>query len=145
MKRIVTATILATLPAMACAEPIIVPSDGTVPETVERLTASVEEAGGRVFGVVDFGGDIRSIGGDVGEVQLVIFGDPRIGELALSADPMAALDLPGKVLVFGTADGTAMAYMRPAEMLAEWDIPADAPVLEMMLRTLDAVTSAAAQ
>lgn len=145
MKRLLKAAILACLPAVALAEPVVVPSTGSVAETVDRLKASVEAAGGRVFGVVDFGGVVRSIGEDVGELQLVIFGDPRIGAAALSADPMAALDLPGKVLVYGTADGSAMAYAVPAEMLAEWNIPADAPVLQMMERTLETITTAASR
>lgn len=145
MKRLFTAVILATLPAMAAAEPVIVPSEGSVAETVERLKASIESVGARVFGVIDFGSGIRSIGEDVGEVQLVIFGDPQIGAQALSADRMAALDLPGKVLVYDTLEGSAMAYHRPAELLAEWDIPADAPVLDAMSRTLGAVTAGAAR
>lgn len=145
MKQILTAVILATLPMMAAAEPVIVPSEGSVPETVDRLKTSIASAGGRVFGVIDFGSGIRSIGEDVGEVQLVIFVDPRIGAEALSADRVAGLDLPGKVLVYDTPEGSAMAYHQPAEMLAEWDIPANAPVLETMSRTLGAVTAGAAR
>lgn len=143
MKRNSMAAILAISATAAFAEPVIVPSAGTVPETVKRLETAVAAAGGRVFGVFDFGGGIRSIGEDVGEVQLVIFADPRIGAEALSADRMAALDLPGKILVFDTAEGSAMAFQPPAEMLAEWNIPADAPVLQKMASTLDAITSAA--
>ena len=145
MQRLLTAAILATVPAAAMAEPVIVPSASSVPETVERLKASVENAGARVFGVVDFGGGIKSIGEDIGDIQLVIIGDPRIGVQALSHDPMAALDLPGKVLVYGTPTGSAMAYEAPAEMLAEWNIPADAPVLQVMARTLETITTAAAR
>lgn len=145
MKRILKAAILACLPTAALAEPVIVPADGSVPETVQRLTASIEDTGARVFTVVDFGGGVKSIGEDIGEIQLVIFGDPRIGAQALSADPMAALSLPGKVLVHDSANGTEMAYEVPDEMLSEWDIPADAPVLEAMADTLDKVTSAAAE
>jgi len=74
----------------------------------------------------------------------VIFGDPRIGAQALSADPMAALDLPAKVLVYDTRSGTAMAYEVPADMLAEWNVPSDAPVLQVMADTLDKITTAAA-
>jgi len=113
MKRFLIAAILACVPAAVSAETVTVPSAGSVPETVERLKASVEDAGGRVFGVVDFGGAVKSIGKDVGDLQLVIFGDPRIGARALSADPMAALDLPAKVLVYDTGSGTAMAYEVP--------------------------------
>ncbi len=145
MKTILKAALVACLPTAAFAEPVIVPSEGSVPETIERLKASVEDAGARVFGVVDFGGGVKSIGKDVGEVQLVIFGDPRIGARALSADRMAALDLPGKVLVYNGETGTEMAYQVPAEMLAEWDIPSEAPILQVMADTLDKVTAAAVE
>lgn len=145
MKPNLTTIILAAFPAAAAAEPVVVPSDGSVSETVERLKTSIDSAGGRLFCVIDFGGGIRSIGEDVGEVRLVIFGDPRIGAEALSADRMAALDLPGKVLVYDTPDGSAMAYKRPREMLADWKIPADAPVLDAISSTLGEITSAAAE
>ena len=145
MKLLLKAIILACVPAVSFAETVIVPSAGSVAETVERLKASVEGAGARVFGVVDFGGGVKSIGEDIGDLQLVIFGDPRIGFPALSADPMAALDLPAKVLVYNTESGTAMAYEVPADMLAEWNIPSDAPVLQVMANTLDKITSAAAK
>lgn len=144
MKLILKAAVLACLPTAAFAEPVVVPSAGSVSETVERLRGAIEGAGAQVFCVVDFGGGVKSIGEDIGDIQLVIFGDPRIGAQALSADRMAALDLPGKILVYDSENGTAMAYQVPAELLAEWNIPADAPVLEVMAETLDKITSAAA-
>lgn len=145
MKLICKAVIFACLPTAALAEPVIVPANGSVSDTVQRLTASVEGVGARVFHVVDFGAGIRSVGEDVGDIQLVIFGDPRIGAQALSADRMAALRLPGKVLVYDSENGTEMAYEVPAEMLAEWDVPPDAPILQTMADTLDRITSAAAE
>lgn len=145
MKRLLTAAILICVPAASFAETVVVASAGSVPETVERLKTSVEDAGARVFSVVDFGGGVKSIGKDIGELQLVIFGDPRIGAQALSADPMAALDLPAKVLVYDTGSGTAMAYEVPADMLAGRSIPSDAPVLQLMADTLDRITTAAAR
>lgn len=145
MKPILKAALLTCVPTAAFAEPVVVSSAGSVSETVQRLKASIEAEGAQVFGIVDFGGGVKSIGEDVGDIQLVIFGDPRIGAQALSADRMAALDLPGKVLVYDTGSGTAMAYEVPAEMLAEWNIPADAPVLQVMINKLDEITSAAAE
>jgi hypothetical protein len=134
MKRLLTAAILATLPAAATAEPVIVQTTGSVAETVERLKASVEAAGGRVFAVVDFGGGIRSIGEDVGEVQLLIFGDPRIGARALSADRMAALDLPGartaQVAAVNRSPSSRAACARGScrrcRAAARWDAPGPA-------------------
>jgi uncharacterized protein (DUF302 family) len=75
----------------------------------------------------------------------VIFGDPRIGAQALSADPMAALDLPAKALVYDTGSGIAMAYEVPADMLSEWSIPSDAPILQVMADILDRITTDAAK
>ena len=143
MNRILSVAVLAVFTSAAAAEPVIVPTSGSVDQTVGDLQAAVEAQGGRVFGVIDFGGAVRSVGSDVGDVQLVIFGDPRIGAQALSADRTAALDLPGKVLVYDTPAGSEMAYEQPEEMLAEWNIPPDAPVLTMMSRVLEAITSAA--
>jgi uncharacterized protein (DUF302 family) len=87
----------------------------------------------------------KNIGEDIGEIQLVIFGNPKIGATALSTDPMAALDLPAKVLVYDTGNGTAMAYEQPVDMLAERNIPADAPVLQVMADMLGKITASAAK
>ncbi|MDJ1018369.1 MAG: DUF302 domain-containing protein [Paracoccaceae bacterium] len=134
----------ALFPAIAAAEPVVVPAKGTVQETVDRLQAVVANAGARVFTVVDFGAGAKGIGKDIGDIQLVVFGNPEIGAAALSADPLAALDLPAKVLVYETAGGTELAYEAPSEMLAEWSIPIDAPVLQIMSSTLEGITAKAA-
>jgi uncharacterized protein (DUF302 family) len=118
-------------------------ASGTVADTVARLGNSVDGAGARVFHVVDFGGGARSVGTDIGDIQLVIFGAPRFGAAALSADPMSALDLPAKILVYERPDGTFMAYEPPAEMLADWNIPADSPLLGEMSSVLATVTDPA--
>ena len=144
MKRTIAILAATLLPTLASAGPIIVPAAGSVQDTVSRLEATVTNAGARVFTVVNFGAGAKTIGQDVGDIQLVVFGNPKIGTAALSADPMAALDLPAKVLVYATDTGTVMAYEEPTEMLAEWDIPANAPVLQAMAQTLDRITSMAA-
>lgn len=145
MKQLLKAALFACLPAASFAETVIVPSAGSVSETVQRLQVSLEGAGARVFGIVDFGGGAKSIGEDIGEIQLVIFGDPKIGTAVLSIEPMAALDLPAKVLVYDAGNGTVMAYEVPANMLAEWNIPVDAAILQVMAKVLDAITTEAAK
>ena len=145
MKRLLTALFLACMSTSSFAETVVVPSTRTVSDTVKRLKSSVEDAGARVFCVIDFGSGVKTIGKDIGDLKLVVFGDPRIGAPALSADPMAALDLPGKVLVYNSGAGTVMAYEVPADMLAERKIPPDAPVLQVMSDTLRKITSAAAK
>ena len=143
MKCLFQAVCLAFLPTLSLAEPVVLAAEGTVPETVERLRASIEGSGAIVFKVIDFGGGARSVGSDIGDVQLVVFGDPRIGVAALSEDPMPALDLPAKILVFGAGDGTRLAYERPEEMLADWDISANSQLMQRMDGILESVTLAA--
>ena len=143
MKILFQAVCLAFLPAVSMAEPVVLAAKGTVPETVARLRASIEGSGASVFKVIDFGGGARSVGSDIGDVQLVIFGDPRIGAAALSEGPMPALDLPAKILVFGADDGTRLAYERPGEMLAEWDASTNSQLMQRMDAILENVTLAA--
>ena len=116
---------------------------GTVPETVERLTLLHRGRGLRVFTVVNFGDGARGVGEDIGDIQLVIFGDPVIGAAALSLDPLAALDLPAKVVVRDGGAGTQIVYEQPAEMLAAWAIPPDGPLIARMEETLSGITAAA--
>ncbi|MGR3320941.1 MAG: DUF302 domain-containing protein [Pseudooceanicola sp.] len=145
MKTCAATLALACLPALATADPITLDAAGSVPDTVERLKASIEGAGLRVFSVVDFGGGARSVGEDVGDIQLVIFGDPKIGAAALSFDPLAALDLPAKVLVRSGSGGTQIIYEHPAEMIAQWAIPSDGPLIAQMEETLRGITTASVE
>ena len=143
MNSLVQAACIALLPATALAEPVVLSAEGTVPETVDRLRTSIENAGAVVFKVIDFGSGARAVGSDIGDVQLVIFGDPRIGAAALSQDPMPALDLPAKILVYRSDAGTQVAYERPAEMLAEWDVAANTGLMQKMSSLLDSIADVA--
>lgn len=143
MNSLVQAACIALLPATALAEPVVLSAEGTVPETVDRLRTSIENAGAVVFKVIDFGSGARAVGSDIGDVQLVIFGDPRIGAAALSQDPMPALDLPAKILVYRSHAGTQVAYERPAEMLAEWDVAANTGLMQKMSSLLDSIADVA--
>ena len=59
MQRILASAVVALVPLVAAADPVVVTGTGTVSETVDRLKASIKSAGARVFGVFDFGGGIR--------------------------------------------------------------------------------------
>jgi uncharacterized protein (DUF302 family) len=83
-----------------------------VAETVGRLTEAVQAAGATVFAVIDQAAAARRAGLSLRETQLVIFGNPAAGTPVMDAVPVAALDLPLKVLVFADADGKVwMSYL----------------------------------
>ena len=117
---------------------------GTVTETVAALSAAIEAAGANVFAVIDHGAGAEAVGADVGQMHLVIFGNPALGTPAILDDPMAGLHLPLKVLVYEDAEGaTRMARETPEAMLAGLGIPADAAYLGKMAGALQALTDAA--
>jgi uncharacterized protein (DUF302 family) len=78
-------------------------SPRSVPDTVARLTGMLPERALRLFAVIDQSAEAGAAGLTLRETVLVIFGNPAAGTLVMQAAPLAALDLPLKVLVW--ADG----------------------------------------
>ncbi len=88
----------------------------SVAGTVERLTDAVEGAGGKVFVVVDHSGEAERAGLSLRDTKLVVFGNPLAGTAVMEASPLAALDLPLKVLVW--VDDVGEVWM--SYLTAEW-------------------------
>jgi uncharacterized protein (DUF302 family) len=146
MKRIIlalTATFWA-LPTLA-ADVARVAATGTVAEVMDRLEAAVSGAGATIFARVDHGAGAASVDMELGASQLLIFGNPALGTLAMQADPLAGLYLPLKVLAYEDADGAVwLAYENPAETFDDLAVPSDAEVLAKMSGALQKLTAAAA-
>ena len=88
-------------------------SNRTVSETVARLTALVAARGMRLFAVIDQAAEARRVGLDLRETTLVIFGSPQAGTPVMAAAPLAALDLPLKVLIWADHQQTKVSYDAP--------------------------------
>jgi uncharacterized protein (DUF302 family) len=76
-----------------------------VAETVDRLVVAIRAAGAKLFVVVDHSGEAERVGLRLRDTKLLIFGSPAAGTPAMIASPLAALDLPLKVLVWADDDG----------------------------------------
>lgn len=118
---------------------------GSVAETTDRLTAAVEGAGAKVFARVNHGGGAASVGLELDDAELLVFGNPKLGTPALQADIRAGLVLPLRVLVYDDGGQTVMLYETPAAMFENYDVPGDAEVVKMMTGALGKLTGAAAQ
>ena len=129
---------------LAHAEVIKVASPYSVAESLDRLSDVVAGAGARVFARVEHAKGAASIGQDLPPMALLIFGKPEVGTAAMQANPLAGLVLPARVLAYQDADGKVwLAYQDPAGMLADFDIPADAPVVMTLGKVLGALTAKA--
>ena len=97
-------------------------SHATVAETVARLIAEVEARGLKLFTTIDHSGEARASGLELRETKLVIFGNPQTGTPIMQAVPLAALDLPLKVLVREDRNRTCVSYTAPAELAARYQL-----------------------
>jgi uncharacterized protein (DUF302 family) len=110
-----------------------------VAETVERLTALLSAKGIRLFAVIDQAAEARQAGLDLRDTVLVIFGSPAAGTPVMAARPLAAIDLPLKVLVWDDDGQTTVSYYSPATLAARHQLPAE---LAAKLAATDPLTDA---
>jgi len=97
---------------------ISVGTSGSVADAVARLARVIEERGLKVFAIIDHSGEAARAGLELRNTRVVIFGSPSAGTPVMDAQPLAALDLPLKVLVWDDAGQTTLSYTDPV-VLAE--------------------------
>ena len=100
-------------------------SAGTVAETVDRLTALLAARGLKVFDVIDHSGEAAANGLELRDTKVVIFGSPAAGTPVMEAAPLAALDLPLKVLVWDDGGATKVSYTAPAALAERYGLSDD--------------------
>jgi uncharacterized protein (DUF302 family) len=132
-----------TPPQASKAGTITKASPRSVEETVTRLVALLGAKGIKVFAVIDQRAEARAVGLDLRETTLVVFGNPVAGTPLMQAVPLAALDLPLKVLVWADGDrGTQVSYADPSVVAARYGLtPEQAGVLEGVDTLTDALVA----
>jgi uncharacterized protein (DUF302 family) len=99
-------------------------SHRSVADTVSALTAMISAKGMKLFAVIDQSAEARDAGLSLRETTLVIFGSPAAGTPVMAAAPLAALDLPLKVLVWADEGQTKVTYYDPASLAARYHLDA---------------------
>ena len=94
------------------------PSPWGVADTVRRLTELIGKQGMTVFATIDQRAAAQEVGMDLRDTVLIIFGNPKGGTPVMDAVPLAALDLPLKVLVWDDGGGTRVSYLAPSALAA---------------------------
>ena len=96
-----------------------------VADTVARLTDLIAAKGMKLFAVIDQSAEAREAGLQLRDTTLVLFGSPAAGTPVMAAAPLAALDLPLKVLIWADEGQTRVSYYSPAALAARHHIGAD--------------------
>ena len=102
------------------------PSPFGFDETLERLVGAIGGAGMTLFATIDHAAGARAVGMEMPPATVLIYGNPKGGTPAMLAAPLAALDLPLRVLVRQRDDGTtAFAFHPVAALLGRAGVPAE--------------------
>ena len=116
------------------------PSSRSVADTVARFLEILGSKGVKVFTVIDQRAEARAVGLDLRETTLVVFGNPAAGTPVMDAAPLAALDLPLKVLVWAEAEqGAQVSYVDPSVLAARYGLT---PELAAAFAGIHALTDA---
>ena len=93
--------------------------------TVAKLTGIIRAKGVKLFAVIDQSAEARQAGLSLRDTTLVIFGSPAAGTPVMAASPLAALDLPLKVLVWDDDGQTKVSYYSPDALAARYRLGAE--------------------
>jgi uncharacterized protein (DUF302 family) len=94
------------------------PSQLSVTDAVAKFTGMIAAKGMKLFAVIDQAAEARQAGLTLRDTVLVIFGSPAAGTPVMAASPLAALDLPLKVLIWSDEGQTKVSYYAPAALAA---------------------------
>jgi uncharacterized protein (DUF302 family) len=112
----------------------------SVAEAVERLRQLIDERGLVLFAVIDHSGEAIRAGLEMPDTKLVLFGSPSAGTPVMVAAPLAALDLPLKLLVWEDGDGAVwVSYNSPAYLAERHHLGGD---LRARLEPIDLISDA---
>lgn len=111
----------------------------SVADTTTRLTGIIAAKGVKLFDVIDQAAEARQAGLTLRDTVLVIFGNPAAGTPVMAASPLAALDLPLKVLIWDDDGQTKVTYYGPAALAARYHL---SPELAAHLAAVNALTDA---
>jgi uncharacterized protein (DUF302 family) len=113
-------------------EPVVRTSRFAYSDTVTRLGIEIARAGATIFCKLDQAALARAAGFALRPTTLFIFGDPKAGAQLADAAPLAALDLPLKLVVWEQSDVARIRYVPAPTLALQYGLSAQRPLLAAM-------------
>ena len=76
------------------------PSPFSVKETINRLEQFLRQQGATVYARIDQQTEAKHIGQNLLPLEFILFGNPKVGGPVMAENPLAALDLPLKIIAW---------------------------------------------
>ncbi|MCC2605248.1 DUF302 domain-containing protein [Planctobacterium marinum] len=103
-------------------------SQHSVTQTLDKLSTVLESKGMTIFARINHSEGAKSVGKQLADTQLLIFGNPNIGTPLMQCQQTIAIDLPQKVLVWQDVQGKVwLSYNDPLYLAKRHDIDMDSP------------------
>jgi uncharacterized protein (DUF302 family) len=111
-------------------------------ETIDRITKDIEAKGIKLFDVIDQAKLAKDAGVDLGPSTLIVFGNPPLGTLFLTAKAESGLDWPVRLLVFQDSKGQVWtAYTDFGWIARRHGIKNRAPQFKMASEVIASITA----
>jgi uncharacterized protein (DUF302 family) len=79
---------------------IIQPSPYSVKETIDRLEGFLQLHGATIYARIDQQEELKKVRQNISALEFIMFGNPKAGGAIMFENPIAALDLPLKVIAW---------------------------------------------
>ncbi len=124
---------------------VIVPSQHSVAETMDKLESALAAKGMTVFARIDHAQGAGIAGIEMRPTQVLVFGNPKIGSPLMLCQPSIAIDLPQKMLVWQDSSGqVALAYNDPMYLAKRHGISEQAACYPILSKVSGALANFAA-
>lgn len=121
-------------------------SSHSVKVTLDRLETALKQKGITVAARWDHAGSAKTVGMPLRPMEVLIFGNPKLGTPLMQSNPHAGVDLPLKVLAWEDDKGQVwVGYTRPDTLATRYDIRDRAEVIKKITGALDDLTNQATQ
>lgn len=93
------------------------PSGNSFDVTIEKFETAAKDRGLKIFARLDHAAVANSVGLEMPQTTVIVFGNPRVGTPVMIETPTVAIDLPPKAMVWEDANGKVFLSYNSAEYL----------------------------
>jgi pimeloyl-ACP methyl ester carboxylesterase len=99
----------------------------SVKESIDRMETFLEKAGVTIYARIDQRNELKKVGLSSRAIEFILFGNPKAGGPVMQENPIAALDLPLKVIAYEDAQGKVwLAYNQGSYLRERYGLAAAA-------------------
>lgn len=97
-----------------------------VDETIERIMVFLQQHGAKVYARINQQSELARVGIVIRPLEFLLFGNPAAGGKIMAENPLAALDLPLRIIAWEDGNGETKVTYQDADYIKErYDLRAE--------------------